>query len=35
MIAFNERADGKLLINGPVIDDPEVKGISIFNTTDV
>jgi uncharacterized protein YciI len=32
---FQLRAEGKLLINGPVIDDPEVKGISIFNTTDV
>ena len=28
------RAEGKLLINGPIIDDPELKGISIFNTTD-
>lgn len=28
------RAEGKLAVNGPVIDDPELKGISIFNTTD-
>jgi uncharacterized protein YciI len=27
-------AKGKLLINGPVIDDPELTGISIFNTSD-
>ncbi len=31
---FQLQAEGKLLINGPVIDDPELKGISIFNTTD-
>ncbi len=29
------RAEGKLLINGPVLDDPELKGVSIFNTTDI
>jgi hypothetical protein len=23
-----------LVINGPVLDDPELKGISIFDTTD-
>lgn len=28
------RAECKLLINGPVIDDQVLKGISIFNTTD-
>ncbi len=28
------RAEGKLFINGPILDDPELKGISIFNTTD-
>jgi uncharacterized protein len=28
------RAEGKLLINGPIIDAPELKGMSIFNTTD-
>ncbi len=32
---FQLRAEGKLLINGPVIDDLELKGISIFNTTDM
>ena len=31
---FQLRAEGKLLINGPIIDDPELKGISIFKTTD-
>lgn len=31
---FHLRAEGKLVINGPVLDDPELKGISIFNTTD-
>ena len=31
---FQLKAEGKLLINGPVVDDPELKGISIFNTTD-
>ncbi len=31
---FRLRAEGKLLINGPVIDDPGLKGISIFSTTD-
>jgi uncharacterized protein YciI len=28
------RVKGILLINGPVIDDPELKGVSIFNTSD-
>ena len=28
------RVEGKLLINGPIPDDPELKGISIFKTTD-
>ncbi len=28
------RMEGILLVNGPVIDDPELKGVSIFNTTD-
>ena len=32
---FQLRAEGKLLINGPIVDDPVLKGISIFNTTDV
>lgn len=32
---FQLRAEGKLLINGPILDDPELKGISIFNTTDI
>ena len=31
---FQLRQEGKLLINGPIIDDPELKGLSIFNTTD-
>ncbi len=31
---FQLRAEGKLLINGPILDDPKLKGISIFNTTD-
>jgi uncharacterized protein YciI len=31
---FQLRAEGKLVINGPVLDDAELKGISIFNTTD-
>jgi uncharacterized protein YciI len=32
---FQLREEGKVLINGPIIDDPVIKGISIFNTTDV
>jgi uncharacterized protein YciI len=32
---FQLRAEGKLVINGPILDDPELKGISIFNTTDI
>jgi uncharacterized protein YciI len=28
------RAEGILLINGPIIDDPKLKGIAIFKTTD-
>ena len=28
------RAEGKFLISGPIIDDPELKGIGIFKTTD-
>ena len=31
---FRLRAEGRLLINGPIEDDPELKGIGIFNTTD-
>jgi len=31
---FQLRAEGKLLISGPVVDDPELKGVGIFNTTD-
>ena len=31
---FNLKSEGVLLINGPVIDDPVLKGVSIFNTTD-
>lgn len=29
------RTEGKLLISGPVIDDPELKGIGIFRTSDI
>lgn len=32
---FHLHAEGKLLIAGPVLDDPVLKGVSIFNTTDV
>jgi uncharacterized protein YciI len=32
---FQLRADGKLLISGPVLDDAVLKGVSIFNTTDI
>jgi uncharacterized protein YciI len=28
------RAEGKLLISGPIMDDPELQGIGIFKTTD-
>ncbi len=28
------RAEGKILINGPVIDDDEISGIGIFSTAD-
>lgn len=31
---FQLRAEGKLVINGPVMNDPELKGIGIFYTTD-
>jgi uncharacterized protein len=31
---FKLRAEGKLLINGPVIEDPDYKGMAIFNMTD-
>lgn len=31
---FQLKAEGKLLINGPVTDDPVLKGIGIFNLTD-
>jgi uncharacterized protein len=31
---FQLRAEGMVLINGPVIDDTELKGVAIFNTTD-
>jgi uncharacterized protein YciI len=31
---FQLRAEGMILINGPVIDDDELQGIAIFNTTD-
>lgn len=32
---FELRKRGILLINGPVIDDPVLKGVSIFDTTDL
>lgn len=35
MYLMHLRSEGKLIINGPVIDDPELKGIGIFNTTDI
>ncbi len=28
------REEGKIVISGPIIDDAEIKGIGIFNTTD-
>jgi len=31
---FQLRAEGKLVIGGPVLDDADLKGIAIFNTTD-
>jgi uncharacterized protein YciI len=31
---FQLRAEGKILINGPILDDAELEGIAIFNTTD-
>ena len=31
---FRLRAEGKVVINGPVLDDPELKGIAIFNAKD-
>jgi uncharacterized protein YciI len=31
---FRLKAEGKLLINGPVMDDPDLKGMGIFNITD-
>jgi len=32
---FGLRAEGKLLLNGPVTDSPEFKAVGIFNSTDV
>jgi uncharacterized protein len=32
---FQLKAEGKLLISGPVLDHPVFKGVSIFNTTDI
>ena len=32
---FQLRAEGKLVINGPVLDETDLKGVGIFNTTDV
>jgi len=31
---FQLRADGKLVIGGPVLDEPELKGFAIFNVKD-
>jgi uncharacterized protein YciI len=31
---FQLRAEGKILISGPIIDDPTLRGVGIFNTTD-
>jgi uncharacterized protein YciI len=31
---FRLRAEGKILISGPIIDDPPLKGVGIFNTSD-
>jgi uncharacterized protein YciI len=31
---FRLKAEGKLLVNGPVTDDPVLKGVGIFNTVD-
>jgi uncharacterized protein YciI len=31
---FRLRAEGKLVINGPVTDETELKGVGIFNTAD-
>jgi uncharacterized protein YciI len=30
---FQLRAEGKLLISGPVVDDPEIQGVAIFRST--
>ena len=32
---FSLRAEGKLVINGPVTDDSDLAGVGIFNLTDV
>lgn len=32
---FQLKAESKLLVSGPVIDDPVLKGVAIFNTTDI
>ena len=31
---FQLRAEGKLVLNGPILDESELIGIAIFNTTD-
>ena len=31
---FQLRAQGKILISGPIIDEAELQGVAIFNTTD-
>ena len=32
---FGLRAEGKLLLNGPITDSPELNAIGIFNSTDM
>ncbi len=32
---FQLRAEGKLVINGGVMDETELKGVGVFNTTDI
>lgn len=32
---FKLREEGKLLLNGPVVDNSDIRGIGIFNTADI